>query len=186
MENRYINHFLNKNHQIGSGVGNIGKLYKSNRVYQQGFGFVPIIDQQGQGLGSILQNLYQLVYPIIKSGFNALGTEAKTAGKNILRDITTKPITDLIREHGTEAISNLKNKTKEEMKNMRGRGVKKGRTQVRQHPVDVLKKKAIKKAIKNKTKSSERQSTPKLAAKRVANKANKKKNNTYRVVDIFD
>jgi hypothetical protein len=154
------------NQQIGGGMSDIGKLYKSNRIYQHGFGAAPIIVQQGHGLGSVLQNFFQAVYPIIRSGFNSLGSEAKTAGKNILRDIATKPITSLIKEHGTEAISNLKNKITNEMKkNMSGKGVKK-------------------KSIKKQVKRLKHQSHLKAAPKR--SRQNKKQKIQPRILDIFD
>jgi hypothetical protein len=154
----------------------IGKLYKANRVYQHGFGATPIIVQQDHGLGSVLQNIFQTVYPLIRSGFSSLGTEAKIAGKNILRDIATKPITSLIKEHGTEAISNLKNKINNEIKkNMSGKGIKKKKNK-RHH----------KKTIKNKVKRLIGQSNLKVATKR--SKQNKSENNQLqpRVLDIFD
>jgi hypothetical protein len=183
MKNRYIDYFMS-HQQVGGGIANIGQLYKSNRFHQQGFGFTTIIDQEGQGLGSVLQHLYHLFYPIVKSGIGALGSETKKLGKNILRDIATKPITDLIKEHGNDAISNLKNKAKEEIQNMSGKGVKRKRKNNRRV------KKSKKKPIKNKTKRSNSQSISKLtAAKRFISKS--KKNNTkgevkHRILDIFD
>lgn len=122
MEEIYENYFLN---QYGGLIGDIGPLYKSNKIYQRGFGFHPITTQHGQGIGSFFQNLYNIVYPLIRSGVSSLGSEMKTAGKNIIKDIATKPISTLIEEHGNEAISNLKNKAMNKIKTMQGKGVKK-------------------------------------------------------------
>lgn len=195
MEERYINYFSNQLQQRGSGLVDIGKLYKTNRVYQNGFGELTPV-QRGDGLASLIRNFYQLAYPLIKSGFSALGTEAKTAGKNILRDITTKPITDLIKQHGTEAFTNLKDKVNEEMKkkNMHGKGIKKQKkkkiNKLHQRQVGGFEKK--KKSIKNKVKQLNHQSVlkPQLAKQVVAQKKNLKerikKKQPPRILDIFD
>ena len=66
--------------------------------------------QYGQGIGSFFQNLYHLISPWISSGLNAIKSEASNASKKIIQDIASKPITNLITEHGTEAIKNLKRK----------------------------------------------------------------------------
>lgn len=163
MEIRYINHFLNG--QLGRGLQDIGSPYKSRRVFQHGSGqLVPIVVQEGEGIGTFFQNLYHLVKPLIYSGLKAVKSEAKSAGKNILTDIATKPLTQLLSQHGSEALSNLQNKAADEIRQMRGKGVKR-------------RQKTIKTANKRfRSQSIEKHQVSK--AKKLAKKP--------RVLDIFD
>jgi 2-iminoacetate synthase ThiH len=68
-----------------------------------------------------------LISPWISSGLNAIKSEASNASKKIIQDIASKPITNLITEHGTEAIKNLKRKAINKMQGG-GKPIKKSRT----------------------------------------------------------
>lgn len=173
MENRYIQYFSTHN-QIGGTLNDIGRLYKANKVYQQGFGFTPsIVVQEGQGLGAILNNLYHIISPLLKSSFNALGSEAKIVGRNILRDMGTKPIANLLKEHGSEALTKLTDKAAEKVKQMQGKGFKKKRVGLKKE----------KKTIKNIEKQTKR-TIPKRNVKRTTQ--TKKNKKPSRILDIFD
>jgi hypothetical protein len=116
--------------------------------------------QDGQGIGAFFQGLYHLMRPLIVSGLSAIKDEASVSGKNILRDITTVPITKLLADEGNRAIGNLKRRANDQMS---GKGVKRSR-----------------KSIKKPKRPVKRQST---ARKRQSDSGNKKK---PRELDIFD
>jgi hypothetical protein len=127
MESDYINYFLS---QHGGGLSDIGSPYKMKRIVQQGYGF-PVLVQEGQGIGTLFQSLYHLMRPLIVSGLSAIKSEASVAGKNILRDITTKPITKLLAEEGNRAIGNLKRRANDQIGEMSGKGVKRTRKSIK-------------------------------------------------------
>jgi hypothetical protein len=170
MEDRYISYFLQ---QSGRGLADIGDMYRAKKVYQRGFNYYtphpPITIQHGNGIGSFFQNLYRIITPLLHSGINALKSEATNASRNILKDIATKPITELITTHGAEAINNLTNRASEQFKEMRGRGI--GR----------------KRAIKNKESEFGPQSFDTPFDYQVKKRSSKScKDKKARVLDIFD
>ena len=81
--------------------------------------------QKGDGLGSFLGGLLRRVYPLLKSGAKALGTEALSTGVNLLRDaISGKSMKDSVRTRVTEAGTNLTGKAARKMETMVGSGYK--------------------------------------------------------------
>lgn len=161
MSQHYVNYFLSQ--QQGGSMSDIGQLYKSKRINQRGFGFgySPMLIQNGYGIGNFLYGLYRMLNPLIISGMNAIKSEAFNTGKNILGDIGKKSLKNIITEHGTQAIQNLKLKAENKVNNMQGKGV--------------CKKSHIRKKIKRKFIQSSGKSSQEHQSK-------KKK----RILDIFD
>ena len=186
MENRYINYFTSQ--QRGGGVENIGPLFKSKRLYQHGFGVssMPIVIQHGHGIGSIFQNFYHLISPLISSGLRAIKSEAINAGRNIVKDIGVKPITELLQDHGGIAVQNLTDKAKAKIKRMQGEGVrrrsskrKRKQKTIKKSKVIVKKKQLMSRLLQNNNNNN--------IVKRIAKKRNRKTTKkSPRVLDIFD
>lgn len=156
MSQRYIDYFLS---QQGGSIKDIGSLYKSKRILQTGFGFIPILIQKGYGIGNFLYEIYKILNPFLTSGLNAIKSEAISTGKNILDDVGKKSLKNIFTEHGTQAIQNLKQKVEKKIDTMQGKGVKKA-----------IKKKSKRKNAHSKSKSIQ------------AHSLKKKK----RILDIFD
>lgn len=86
MENAYIEYY---SVQVGSGLKNIGPLYHNARFVQQGRGF-----------GSFFETLFTYLKPIFNSGFNALKDSALKTGTSILSEIGSRPLNEILTEHG--------------------------------------------------------------------------------------
>lgn len=100
----YTEYYLN---QAGSGFGN---------VYASG------IYQKGHGIGSFLGGLFRCVFPLLKSGSSAIGSEMLKSGANIISDISKSESPEVaFKKRGKEAINNLSSLMGEKMF---GRGYK--------------------------------------------------------------
>lgn len=100
----YTEYYLN---QAGSGFGN---------VYASG------IYQKGHGIGSFLGGLFRCVFPLLKSGSSAIGSEILKSGANIISDISKSDSPEIaFKKRGKEAINNLSSLMGEKMF---GRGYK--------------------------------------------------------------
>lgn len=64
--------------------------------------------QKGHGIGSFLGGLFRCVFPLLKSGSSALGSELLKSGANIFSDISkNEPVELSIKKRGKETINNL-------------------------------------------------------------------------------
>lgn len=100
----YTEYYLN---QAGSGFGN---------VYASG------IYQKGHGIGSFLGGLFRCVFPLLRNGSSAIGSEILKSGANIISDISKSESPEVaFKKRGKEAINNLSNLMSEKMF---GRGYK--------------------------------------------------------------
>lgn len=88
----YTDYYLN---QAGSGFGN---------VYASG------VYQRGHGIGSFLGGLFRCVFPLLRSGSSAIGSEILKSGANIISDISKSESPEVaFKKRGKEAINNLSN-----------------------------------------------------------------------------
>jgi len=105
-----------ENQATGRGVGGSG--YKLRR------------SQKGFGVGSYLSALFSKIYPYIKSGASAVGSELLNTGIGLLRDhINNKDLKSSIEDRVGTAGSNLSTKATGGVKSMLGLGYKRKRTQ---------------------------------------------------------
>lgn len=94
----YTEYYMN---QAGSGFGN---------VYASG------VYQKGQGIGSFLGGLFRCVFPLLKSGSSAIGSEILKSGANIISDISRSESPNVaLKKRGKEAINNLSSLMGEKM-----------------------------------------------------------------------
>lgn len=154
MENVYIQYY---SVQTGSGLKDIGPLYHNLRFVQQGAGF-----------GSFFGTLYRFLKPMIHSGLNVLQNQALKTGSAVLSELGSRPLNEILIEHGKKAGEDLKTKFKNKFQ--RGSGL-----------MFAAKRKPTKKSIKAKNAKKRNQS----AAKRKKNKTSKKKSVKSRILDIF-
>lgn len=163
----YTQYYLN---QAGSGFGNV----YSGGVYQK-----------GHGIGSFLGGLFRCVYPLLKSGSSAIGSELLKTGINIASDISRSEDPELsLKKRGKETINNLSQMMGDKMF---GKGyklnLKRKSTQsaVSRQP----QKKQKKKNQSNKNKQQKKKS-PKKQTKKQVKKVNKNlKSKEELLYDIF-
>lgn len=147
----YMTYYLN---QAGSGFGGI---------YTSG------LYQKGHGIGSYLGGLFRCIFPLLKRGSSALGTELLKSGANIISDISkNEPVDKVIKKRGKETINNLSNLVGDKMF---GSGYKSSAPLKRLHsPVSSCsarnaKKPKVNKIIKKSTSKSKPAKKPKLRRK---------------------
>jgi hypothetical protein len=100
--------------------------------------------QKGDGLGSFLGGLFRRIFPLLKSGAKALGTQTLTSGIHLLRDVITgKPLKDSVRERVTEAGQNLTAKAARKVESMVGSGYKRGKRKRKSHSVTLAKRRRL-------------------------------------------
>lgn len=155
MENAYIEYYTV---QVGSGFKDIGPLYHNARFVQQGRGF-----------GSVFEKLFTFLKPVFKSGFNALKDSALKTGTSILSEVGSRPLTEILTDHGQKFGEDLGVKMKRKFQSGSGLMF-----------AGAAKKKVYKKGIKAKRSKKRNQSSN----KRKPRKSTKKKIKT-RVLDIF-
>lgn len=102
------------NSQIGSGLGDIGPVFK--RHYYQ----------QGKGLSSIFSGLIKFIQPYLISGAKAVGKEALKGSANILSNLESKPFKELIKGQAKQSFQNLIDKAEQKMSST-GKGIKRRR-----------------------------------------------------------
>lgn len=100
--------------QYGSGLGDIGTIYRG-----------PQFVQRGRGIGSIFAGLWKHLAPLAVSGLKTLGKQSLLTGGNVLRDLTEgKTLKSSLLEHGQGAINNLAQKGVNKLKKMQsGKGI---------------------------------------------------------------
>lgn len=98
----------------------ISDVYTAYYLNQAGSGFGGVytsgLYQKGHGIGSFLGGLFRCVFPLLKSGSAAVGTELLKSGANIISDIgRNEPVEKIIKSRGKEAINNLSKLVGEKM-----------------------------------------------------------------------
>lgn len=82
--------------QTGRGISDIGTIYRSNYHLQR-----------GKGLSDVFAGLYKFISPFILRGTKALGKEALRTGSEVLSNIGTHPIKNLLSEQRDKSLKNL-------------------------------------------------------------------------------
>lgn len=90
--------------QAGGGMSDIGHLYVQ-----------PHILQSGSGIGSIFSGLFKFLRPMISTGLNEIKNQSFKTGAAILRDASTKPIKEVLKEQGKLAVQDLAKKGLEKL-----------------------------------------------------------------------
>lgn len=100
--------------QYGSGLADIGTIYRGPQFVQRGRG----------GIGSIFSGLWRHLAPLATSGLKTLGKQSLRTGGNVLRDWASgKDLKNSLLEQGQDAINNLAEKGVNKLKKMQsGRG----------------------------------------------------------------
>lgn len=93
----YTQYYLS---QVGSGIGNI----YSGPAYQKGY-----------GIGSFLGGLFRAVFPLIKKGATALGSEVFKSGVGLFKDLPSTDGTTALKKHGKELVKNLSERAANQM-----------------------------------------------------------------------
>lgn len=105
MPNAYFEFFKDS---IGKGsnkyYSGIGEVYRSSSRYQKGYGLLGVSQnnygRRGDGLGSMLSNLWRIAFPMIKKGAQKLGSAALDVATNVATDaLSGKNIKEAATEH---------------------------------------------------------------------------------------
>lgn len=157
-------------------------IYTEYYLNQAGSGFSNIYAapsyQRGYGIGSFLGGLFRTVYPILKKGSVALGSELLKTGVSCLGDISrSEDVQEVFKKRGKEVVNNLGRRAAD---HMFGSGYKstvtsRKRRQSTARSAGVKKRKVVSK--KNKKKQS-RKVKPK-------SKPKPKKRSKRELLDIF-
>lgn len=94
MDALYTNYY---NNQSGKNVDNIGEIYHSPRIVQY-----------GRGIGSIFSALFSHLKPLFKTGLNVLKNKSIDIGKEILNEIGTRPVKEILINKGKKVLNDLK------------------------------------------------------------------------------
>lgn len=165
MENAYIDYYTI---QIGSGLADIGPLYHNLRFVQQGRGF-----------GSFFEALFRYLKPIVRSGVNALKDSAFKAGGNILHELGSRPLDEILFDNGKKFGHDLTTKLGKKFQG--GSGLIFAGAAKRKHDFKGIKAKKLKKSAQSSTKRKKVKPTKKTINK----KKKRSKINQSRILDIF-
>lgn len=129
-----------------------------------GGGFKGARSQKGSGLGNFLSGLFRKVFPYLKQGARAVGSELLETGTNLLRSrLNNEDMRESLEKHLGTAGQNLGLKAATSVKSMLGMGYKKRRSSTATHSKPS--KRARKKpAVKKKKPPAKRK--PRIAKKR--------------------
>lgn len=101
-------------YQIGGASGSYGPLYRRGRHIQV-----------GRGIGTGLRFIWRFLSPYLASGLKSISGEALRSGAEILSEIDSAPIRDLLVKQRDKSLRNLANQAGEKLMtmNQRGRGL---------------------------------------------------------------
>lgn len=120
-------HYFRRIAQSGGSISDIGGVHKSPKLYYQ----------RGRGFGQALGGIWRILSPYIISSSKAIGREALRSGAEILRNVGSQPLKDLVRSQAKLAGKNLTLKAGEKLKSMSGEGIKRRKRRT-QHPINSL------------------------------------------------
>lgn len=126
----YDSYFSNT--QVGGSLADIGRVYRAPHNHLQ----------RGRGFGTILSGIMRFISPYLLSGSKAIGKEALRSGSEILSNIGTMPIGELLKQQGKKSVKNLAEKSSNKLKTF-SEGISGGRVRKR-IATDVMKGAAIK------------------------------------------
>lgn len=102
--------------QTGSGLADLGQIYRGNS-----FGAY----QRGRGLGDVFGSVYRFLKPYLASGVRAVSGEMARGGAEVLGNLGTRPIGELLREQSDKSLQNLASKASDKLNRLAiGRGLK--------------------------------------------------------------
>ena len=93
MDRAYTKYYLL---QAGGGLSDIGHLYTQ-----------PYILQSGNGIGNFFSGLFKFLRPMISTGLNEIKNQSLKTGAAILRDASSKPLKDVLKEQSKLAVQDL-------------------------------------------------------------------------------
>lgn len=162
----YTDYYLN---QAGSGFSNVyaGPSY-----------------QRGYGIGSFLGGLFRTVYPLLKKGTIALGSELLKTGASCITDLSrSEDPRDVFKKRGKETVENLSRRATDHMfgSGYKSQGIIRKRRQSSKVS-GVVKKRKTTAAGKNKKKPG---SKKKAASKKKKKNTKPKKRTKRDLLDIF-
>lgn len=164
MENAYIAYY---SVQVGSGLKDIGQLYYNPRFIQQGRGF-----------GNIFESIFRYLKPVFKSGINALKDSAVKSGTDILKELGSRPLNEILNDHGQKFTQDLGSKLKKKFQG--GSGLMFS---------GIARRKPTSKSIKARSRKGKKQlKTKRKSSKTTVRKSKRKtksKKSKQRVLDIF-
>lgn len=200
---------LYPSYQFGSGLSDIGRIYRG-----------PMFVQRGRGIGSIFGGLWKHIAPIAMSGLRTLGKQTLKTSAGMLEDLSSgKKLKNVLTEHGQQAAQDLArkgiNKLRKIRKGQSGRGIlsrttlgtikagglhrnmlvghsKHTRKRVSPSKHGGCKKVSVKRKSPPRKRRSNRKNTTQTGGKRRRNQgkqrriATKKRRKTTRSIDIFD
>lgn len=106
MEQVYTNYYLS---QVGFGLEDIGPLYRIHPQYiQRGSG----------GIGAFFSAVYRHLKPIFKYGLQALKRQTIKTGTKVINELGSKPIKEILLDHGKRAASELAEEGIKKLKKM--------------------------------------------------------------------
>jgi hypothetical protein len=171
MENAYIAYY---SVQVGSGLKDLGPVY-----------FNPRFIQQGRGFGNFFETIFRYLKPIFKSGMNAVKDSALRTGGDILKELGSRPLNEILADHGQKFTQDLGSKlgSKLKQKFQSGSGLM---------FTGIAKRKPKSKSIKGKRRTKKKQlKTKRKSSKTTVKKSKKKtkakiKKSKQRILDIFE
>lgn len=152
--------------QVGFGIEDIGPVYRSRIHYQR-----------GRGLSDVFSGLIRFVTPYLISGTKAVGKEALRSGSELLANLGSQPIGQMLKQQRDISMQNLSQKAEDKIKQIRsslmsGKGIKRRRSNVTDLIASLSKKRRTtkkgkkKKTVKkSKTKTKRRKHTKKAFLK---------------------
>lgn len=177
MSDHYTNYYML---QSGKGLSDIGAVYHQQQVIQH-----------GRGLGAFFGGLARYLKPFFMHGLNVIKQEAMNTGVEILSEIGTRPINDILREKSKTAVQNLQDKAINHIRsNMNGSGISTGINRFKKHKygsltdVNSFAPKLLKAKKNTKQTKKKKTATIKKNIKKKVTKT-KKKSVDQRSLDIF-
>ena len=123
--------------------------------------------QKGDGLGSFLGGLFRRVFPLLKSGAKAFGSEALSTGVGLLKDaLTGKSMKESVRSRITDAGTNLTTKAARKMESMVGSGYKRRQRKRKSQSRSVIKRRRTSAAPKRKKRKKQQRKPRRKATRR--------------------
>lgn len=100
--------------------------------------------QKGDGLGSFLGGLFRRIFPLLRSGAQAVGKEALSTGVGLLKDaLNGRPLKESVYDRVSQAGNNLTNKAAKTMESMVGSGYKRRKRKRKAQSKTVTKRRKI-------------------------------------------
>lgn len=117
MSRSRYDHFYNS--QTGSGIADIGPIYRRGGQYYQ----------SGRGLSSIFSGLLKFIQPYLIKGAKEVGKEALRSSTNILSNLNNQPFGELLKKESSKSFQNLVDKAERKINTMNstGKGIKRRR-----------------------------------------------------------